>query len=267
MKKNKNVIISKHKSKPIFKNNTVLTMKKLMILLITCLFFMPIQGQKINTQTAKTQFKQKIPWQPYVPREISLKQFINKKEDLGLLENNELKEVFKSIDKNRRKFKQIICNVPVEGSIIITREKGAQLVYNGHFVPNLSLDTDPTINEADALQKALASMDIEKPSWEDQAYEELLKTIKNDPNATNYPKGELVIYDNNYSQNAENYRLAYKFQIFSIEPLSNKTVYVDAHTGNILGSMENIHNCTGETCNLKAATGTTNHHVKQNNRC
>jgi len=101
-------------------------------------------------------------------------------------------------------------------------------------------------------------MKIKKPSWENEAYENLLKTIKNDPDATNYPKGELVIYDNNYSQIAENYRLAYKFQIFSIEPLSNKTVYVDANSGIILGSIENIHNCA-ETCDIKPATGTTNY--------
>jgi len=109
------------------------------------------------------------------------------------------------------------------------------------------------------LPFALASMHIKIPSWENEAYENLLKKVKNDPEATNYPKGQLVIYDNNYSQIAANYRLAYKFQIFSIEPLSNKIVYVDAHTGIILESIENIHNCN-ESCTITQATGTTNYH-------
>ena len=260
MKKNKNSTIMNYKSTPIFKNKMLLTMKKLMILLITCLFFLPIKGQK--SDQLQTPFKQKVPWKPYVPREISMKQFVPNKQDLGLLENNELNIVTKTTNKNRineEKFVQTIGDKMVEGSMIITRQDDSQVYYKGHFVPGLSLDTNPSIKESEALQFAINSMNIIKPSWEDQAYEKLLKTVKNDPNATNYPKGELVIYDNNYSQIAENYRLAYKFQIFSIEPLSNQTVYVDAHTGLVLGSEEKIHNCT-ETCNLKPATATTNYH-------
>ena len=262
MKKNKNVMISKHKSTPIFKKKTILTMKKLMLLVLTCLFFVPLSGQKGIQQTVKNQLKESSQWQPYVPRAISVKQFIENKQDLGLSENNELKEVSKKTSKNgivHSKNIQTVNDIPVTGTLLLTHQEGNQLIYNGHFVPGLSLDTNPTLNEEDALQKALASMQIKLPSWENQDYENLLKTIKNDPTATNYPKGELVIYDNNYSKNAENYNLAYKFQIYSIEPLSNKTVYVDAHSGNILGSIENMHNCT-ETCNLRSATGSTNYY-------
>jgi len=262
MKKNKNVMSKdNYESTLFFKNKTISSMKKILVLWITCLFIVPINGQINKKEAIQNLLKQKIPRQNFEPREISLKEALNNKAELNLNENDELIEFSKKTNKNGivyNKIKHKHNGIYVEGSILIAIEGNNKLKMKTKFVPGLNLNTKPTLSEQEALTFALPSMNIKIPSWEKQAYEYLLKKIKNDPMATNYPKGELVIYDNNYSQVAENYRLAYKYQVFSIEPLSNKTVYVDAHTGIILGSIEKMHNCN-ETCDIKPATGATNY--------
>jgi len=151
MKKNKNSTIIKLKSTLIFKNKTVSTMKKLLILLFTCLFFVPVKGQINNQPAAKTQFKQKVLLQPYVPRDISLKQFLENKEDLDLLENNKLIEVFRKTSNNgntNSKIIQTVCDIPVEGSMFVTIEENNTLKMNAKFVPGLDLNTKTSLTEA-----------------------------------------------------------------------------------------------------------------------
>jgi len=51
------------------------------------------------------------------------------------------------------------------------------------------------------------------------------------------PKRELVIANHRTKkQSARGYTLAYKFDIYAVEPLSRSYVYVDAHDGSIVAS-------------------------------
>jgi len=70
----------------------------------------------------------------------------------------------------------------------------------------------------------------QKYAWMDAQVEENFKKIANDPAATFYPEGELLI-----TQNAEReYIVAYRFEIFSLEPYHVEAVYVDANNGEII---------------------------------
>jgi len=75
----------------------------------------------------------------------------------------------------------------------------------------------------------------------------MLKDIRKDLSATYYPAPELVVTPLDFSDENSTMRLAYKMNIYAIDPLIGKTVYVDALTGDLLFTLELIHdaNTTG----------------------
>lgn len=68
-------------------------------------------------------------------------------------------------------------------------------------------------------------------TWQLTPAETQLRQSKNNPEASHFPKGTLTIVDSQFSPKADNYRLAFKFDIFALEPHSQNEVYVDAHNG------------------------------------
>jgi len=94
-----------------------------------------------------------------------------------------------------------------------------------------------SINETSALEKVLRYLPSKKYGWQDSLSQRRYKDLKHDLNATLYPKGELIIIKDDSVTNA--YRLAYQFHVYSVQPLMDYNVYVDAITGNII-SKENL---------------------------
>jgi Zn-dependent metalloprotease len=110
---------------------------------------------------------------------------------------------------------------------------------SGEFYEIKSLNTTPSLTEAQALEAAKNFIGAEEYVWEyvknlwrgmispemvaqiEQAYGEYL------------PKGELVIVDD-FSTPEADLDLAWKFNIYANEPLSRSWVYVNAHNGRIM---------------------------------
>jgi len=253
MKKNKNVMLTENKSTLFFKNKNVLIMKKLLLLTLMLTNVLFANGTTNQQQTNQNLLK-KITKDNLSLREIPLDQYTS------------LKRVKENIDKKgngHTKFQLTKDGVIVENHIVIAHVNGNEISMGGKVIPDFKINTNPTLTEPEANQIAIYTANVTNPIWDIEEYEILKKKVENDPNATNRPNGELVIYDGNYSYDAAQYRLAYKFQIYSIKPLSHKTIYVDAHTGIILGNIENTHNCS-ETCNPKQVNGTTNYNGEVN---
>lgn len=133
-------------------------------------------------------------------------------------------------------------DVPVEFSQYLLHEReGSILKANGHLVGNLNVTTTPTLSDAEALKILLDHNNALKYSWEDEFMEQMLKDNLQDSLATYCPKGELVIVSPNFDTNPENYQLAYKIDLFSIEPYDRNYYYVNAHTGKIITHLTRIH--------------------------
>lgn len=134
-------------------------------------------------------------------------------------------------------YKEYYNGIEVEGTrcTIHYDEAGNITSINGNFRTIIDLNTEPSIKEDVALRTALSDVGSEKYAWEDAESEKLLKTIKADPKATNYPEGRLVIY-----ATKDRISLAYKFSIRSILPESYYDVYVDAEKGTVLGKYSSI---------------------------
>ena len=117
------------------------------------------------------------------------------------------------------------------------------LVFHAHgkLIHGLNLSVKPTLSEAQALQFALRHINAQTYMWENAKNEALLKKEQNDPEATYFPTGKLMLSAGHQKMTAENFRLVYRFDIFAIRPLSRNYVDVDAHTGEIVGTFSRIY--------------------------
>ncbi len=142
------------------------------------------------------------------------------------------------------RYQQLINNLPVENAIYILHVKNGKLqIQNGKWLMRTppGLISRAGITEAAALQNALSFIGAQSYKWQDADEEAFIKSETNNPNATYFPKGDLVYYSGEYDLVSSSLKLAYKFDIYASSPLSRKIVYVDADNGNILGNKDLIH--------------------------
>ena len=100
---------------------------------------------------------------------------------------------------------------------------GTVVSVNGELYNASSLNLNPSINAEQAFTNAVADINASKYLWEDEEQSQIVDYKK--------PQGELVIFP--IVKTGET-RLAYKYDIYSIEPVSRQEVFVDAHNGQIL---------------------------------
>ncbi len=154
---------------------------------------------------------------------------------LKLTPDNELRAGKQQQDElgyTHRWHTQYYRGVPVEyGTYVVHARNQAIETANGEVFNIKNLSTTPALDEKAALQKALATINALVYKWQIPIEEQGIKAIKNDKNATFYPKGELLITHD--SKNNDLGRLAYKFAIYAVKPASSNYVYVDAQTGEV----------------------------------
>jgi Zn-dependent metalloprotease len=111
---------------------------------------------------------------------------------------------------------QLYMGVPVEGAVYRTHGRNGFIAKaNGVYHKISNIEIKPQIKEAEAYSKALKFTESKLQNWK--------SAIKK------HSKGELVVLpvDNSYV-------LAYKFDIYSYQPLSRKFVYIDAKNGSVV---------------------------------
>lgn len=159
------------------------------------------------------------------------------------------------------RYQQTYSGIPVELAVYVMHvSNGTVSSQNGKWVKDFPADlqTTASLSKATALKYATAFIGAKTYKWELASEEAFIKREQNDPNATFYPKGELVYYSGEGDVTPANLRLAYKFDIYANLPLSRQYVFVDAVTGKILGTRELIHqtNATGSAVTAYSGTQT-----------
>lgn len=135
-----------------------------------------------------------------------------------------------------------VDNIPVLASELIVHEKDGNVhTANGRLVNGDFQKMSASIGADEAIQRALAYLNADDYLWQKPGMEALVKRIKKDPTATLYPQAELVYTDENYSQLAENYSLAWKMEIYAEEPVGTKEVFVDAQSGEVMYTLDKCH--------------------------
>lgn len=173
----------------------------------------------------------------------------------------------KSIQKDNigfihSRYTQTYNNVKVEGGEYIVHERNGRVEsVNGMWLDGISLNTTPAISQSSALQSAMLFSQGVVFKWQIPGENEQLQLIKNDPTATWFPKGELVIVCANNDIFKKEMHLAWKFDIYSQQPLSRKYYYVDAQTGIVVASTSILEDVD------VPATGTTMYSGTQNFTC
>ncbi len=141
--------------------------------------------------------------------------------------------------------------------VLFNSNDRATFINSNYYNINYPLQTSPEITMTDARNIAIRSVSAETYAWEITGLEAQLKTEQKDPSASYFPKGELVyIEDNTLPQQNRKLHLAYKFNIYAIQPLSREDIYVDASTGKILFRNSQIHHTSSS--GPSAYSGTVN---------
>lgn len=132
--------------------------------------------------------------------------------------------------------------------IIHQRPDGFVKSANGRLITGINYADLPVIDENTAIQNALQFMNAKRYLWENEAMENEFKRIEKNPQASYYPKGELVYAPSDFNSIYEgnSYKLAWKFLIYTDDPqVVAKAVYVDAITGEI-----NYYHAIAMNCSL-----------------
>ena len=133
-----------------------------------------------------------------------------------------------------KRFQQYYKGIKVENAEYLLHGKDGNIDYiNGNF-QHINLQTiEPGINERQALLKALEYVGAEKYKWENSDMEKFVKLHRNNPNATYYPKGELV-FAKDCLKRSDSFKLSWKFTISSLQPDNEQIIIVDAINGEII---------------------------------
>ncbi|MBK8923652.1 MAG: M4 family metallopeptidase [Saprospirales bacterium] len=140
----------------------------------------------------------------------------------------------------REKFQQYYKGVPVDGATVTvhTSKAGRVTLLSGFFVGLPETSVRPAVSAERALAAAIAHVGARQYKWDDPKEEALLKKMTGNPNATHYPKGELVIAEATSGEKTRyrNFVLAWKFDIREVEGLLDKRVFINATTGQLIKS-------------------------------
>lgn len=155
-----------------------------------------------------------------------------------------------------KRYQQTYNGHALEHGILIVHIKDAQVEsFNGLIYQSIP-SASPSLTSLAALEQAKNHIGATTYKWEIPGEEEHLKWEQNDPQATYFPKGELVYTTPQGSFDAEDLKLSYKFNIYAHKPLSRQEVYVDAQTGEIVNTIEIIHHADAVGTAVTGYSGT-----------
>jgi len=139
------------------------------------------------------------------------------------------------------RYKQYYKGIELADVQFILHEKNGLVFHaNGQLIHGLDLDVTPSLSEADALQYALSNINAEAYMWENKKNEAYIKREQNNPDATIFPKGVLMLSAKDFDLHKDNFHLVYRFDIYSEKPMDRYYIDVDAKTGEIINKITRI---------------------------
>ncbi len=176
---------------------------------------------------------------------ISLNSFFDQyRNEFNLSNDNELRSFRVLTDKRGQthlRYKQYYKGIELAEVQFILHEKNGLVFHaNGNLIHGLDLDVTPSLSEGGALQYALSNINAEAYMWENKKNEAYIKREQNDPDATMFPKGVLMLSAKDFALRKENFHLVYRFDIYSEKPMDRYYIDVDANTGEIINKISRI---------------------------
>jgi Zn-dependent metalloprotease len=146
------------------------------------------------------------------------------------------------LGQSHHRIRQYYKGIEVAEIQYLLHERFGSVFYaHGRFIHDLDLDVVPGITESHALQIALDHVGAESYYWENETNRNPETITLNKQPEKCGPKGELKISAGNGERSAENFRLVYRFDIFSKKPFNRSFVDIDAKTGEVVGTLPRIY--------------------------
>ncbi len=210
------------------------------LLLLLCLGATQVKAQGDTLELQHDATTGKVIFGRFIPRANRTIQnattFLNAVLQMGTDDSYQLtKQEIDSLGFTHARYQQYYKTVKVDyGEYLLHGKNGLVETINGEFMPVGTPSVVQSLTESQAITKALNYVNAVEYKWQDSASQVFLRQITGDPNATYYPKGELVVTQNLIT-GATAFRLAWKFTISSLSPDNEQLIYVDAITGDIIG--------------------------------
>ena len=174
---------------------------RIFFLFIVSWICLPIYAQQSDTLHIRRGENGKIRFASFVENENSDRKMQNDmaflRSILQMKDGDELRLKNITTDElgiTRKRFQQYYRGIIVENAQYLLHGKNGSIDHiNGSFQAIDLQTVEPVLNEQQALRKALEYVGAEKYKWEDLDEEKFIRQHTNDPNATYYSKGELVI--------------------------------------------------------------------------
>lgn len=205
----------------------------------------------------------------WLKQENSIPTFIKFRDDYSLTEEQFLFHIkklfnlpttysFKKIGQEtdqlgftHKRYQVLVNGVAVENGIFILHIRGGRVEkYNGYIFKSIPATT-PTLTEDAALTQATKAVGASVYKWNMPEEEAFIKIEQNNPTATFYPKGQLVIQQKDGNNKSSNFILCWKFDIYAHAPMGRYNVFINALTGEVVKKENKI--CTVDA----AGTATT----------
>lgn len=177
-------------------------------------------------------------------------------EQLGLNEKSQMQLVrveHNANNWNHLRYQQYYDGIKIQGSEYILHEHNNELISaNGRIEANLEINTQAAINPVDAINIALKNDHSKKYIWEVEPEHK--------------PQAELIIIDESYPDRSGNLVLAYKVELFSLNPIQKTRYFINAHTGDVILSYNALISCFGGPGAAQTLyTGTQNIETEESN--
>ena len=172
---------------------------------------------------------------------------------LNLVSNSEMRFVkshTNEIGIQSSKYQQYVNGYKVIGGEMLIHEQNGRIKYvNGRYMTKQPLNSQVNLSEQTALDLALNNINSKEYLWLNLEAEAAFKKTKKDPNATLFPKGELLFTANSTStQQDPQFNLCWEYAINVTPQTESYKVYIDATTGEIIKKLPLVYACSTGTC-------------------
>ncbi len=200
----------------------------LLILISFCSF---AQNNKLKENGS---FQKTIRFNNALTKEEAIRFFADKN---GLDSHNKFDAKKQTSDESgltHQRHQQYYKDIKVEFGTLITHSRnGIVESINAELYNANELNLTPSFDANEGLNRVLADINATKYLWEDDQQARIVGYQK--------PTGELVIFP---IVKTGEVRLAYKFDVYAMEPLSRQEVFIDANNGQILYKNQVIKHAT-----------------------
>ncbi len=139
------------------------------------------------------------------------------------------------------RYQQTYKGIPIHSNIFILHVRNGKIEsMNGQLFSQMNVSATASITEAEALNIAMEYVGADLYKWQVPEEEALLKKLNNNETATYFPEGDLIMVPEGHNFKSNDYRMAYRFDIYAHHPMSRQYIFVDAITGKVIWTLNRI---------------------------